>query len=228
MANHATGLCTVMADYDLLDMCCAACTEIDECESSPCVNGATCMDALAAYTCECTEGWTGAICDEVWVLPDQCLEGTFMVSAANATSSCEAPRCRSINEGTKYCYQCSVCSEGFTHVADCVPERNNSRDGSDTVCIRKYCTKSGVSVGCQTGANCFPCAATMCDPFPDISLLPHATSTCVTGTIYPFPASCVVTCDTGWTASSGISETTYSCQPDGSWVAVRPLICNGV
>ena len=83
------------------------------------------------------EGWTGTICDEVWVVPDECLEGTYIVSADNATSSCEAPRCRPINDETAYCYECSVCGEGFTHVADCVPERNNSRDGSDTVCVRE-------------------------------------------------------------------------------------------
>ena len=47
---------------------------------------------------------------------------------------------RAINDNEAYCYQCSVCEEGFTHVADCVPERNNSRDGSDTVCARKLST----------------------------------------------------------------------------------------
>lgn len=137
VANHAAGLCTLLAQYELLDLCCAACTAVDECASSPCENGATCVDGLATYTCECADGWTGIICDEVWVVPDECLEGTYIVSADNATSSCEAPRCRSINDGTAYCYVCSVCGEGFTHVADCVPERNNSRDGSDTVCVRE-------------------------------------------------------------------------------------------
>jgi hypothetical protein len=140
VANHIEGMCANLAQYELLEMCCAACTAIDECESSPCTNGATCVDAVAAYTCECAEGWTGTICDEVWVVPDECLEGTYIVSAANATSGCEAPRCRAINDNEAYCYQCSVCEEGFTHVADCVPERNNSRDGSDTVCARKLST----------------------------------------------------------------------------------------
>lgn len=154
VANHRPGLCSTLASYELLGLCCAACTAVDECGSSPCMNGAVCVDAVAAYTCECAEGWTGAICDEVLVLPDECLEGTFLVSAANATSSCDAPRCRSINDGTAYCYECSVCGEGFTHAADCVLERNNSRDGSDTVCVRKYCAKTPGRGGCCQADLC--------------------------------------------------------------------------
>ena len=76
-------------------------------------------------------------------------------------------------------------------------------------------------------ANVLVIAATMCDPFPNISSLPHAATSCVTDTIYPFPASCTVMCDTGWTASSGVSETSYVCQPDGSWVNTRAVVCNG-
>ena len=36
---------------------------VDECQSSPCNNGATCMDGIASYTCTCTPGWVGDNCN---------------------------------------------------------------------------------------------------------------------------------------------------------------------
>ena len=38
--------------------------EIDECESSPCENGATCQDEIDSFTCQCAEGYTGVTCSE--------------------------------------------------------------------------------------------------------------------------------------------------------------------
>jgi EYS protein len=38
--------------------------EIDECESSPCQNGAICLDKIAAYACICPVGFTGPNCEE--------------------------------------------------------------------------------------------------------------------------------------------------------------------
>lgn len=38
-------------------------TNIDECTSDPCVNGATCQDGNNGYTCRCLPGFTGAHCD---------------------------------------------------------------------------------------------------------------------------------------------------------------------
>ena len=35
---------------------------IDECDSSPCLNDGTCTDGLASYTCACRHGWTGPQC----------------------------------------------------------------------------------------------------------------------------------------------------------------------
>ena len=37
---------------------------INECESEPCANGATCKDELAAYLCRCVTGYTGLQCDK--------------------------------------------------------------------------------------------------------------------------------------------------------------------
>ena len=37
--------------------------DIDECASSPCQNGGTCIDSLNAYTCNCIPGYEGDNCE---------------------------------------------------------------------------------------------------------------------------------------------------------------------
>ena len=37
--------------------------EINECISSPCMNGASCADAVKSYTCGCVDGYTGTHCE---------------------------------------------------------------------------------------------------------------------------------------------------------------------
>lgn len=32
-------------------------TDINECESSPCLNGGNCTDKIASYSCACLEGY---------------------------------------------------------------------------------------------------------------------------------------------------------------------------
>ena len=39
-------------------------TNIDECEPGPCLNGATCIDGIAKYTCECRPGFEGVNCEK--------------------------------------------------------------------------------------------------------------------------------------------------------------------
>ena len=37
--------------------------DINECTSSPCMNGATCTDAVNSYTCGCVAGYMGTDCE---------------------------------------------------------------------------------------------------------------------------------------------------------------------
>ena len=39
-------------------------SEIDECRSFPCQNGATCVDGMNSYQCMCASGWTGLRCTD--------------------------------------------------------------------------------------------------------------------------------------------------------------------
>ena len=38
-------------------------SDVNECASAPCKNGATCVDLLAHYRCDCAPGFTGVTCE---------------------------------------------------------------------------------------------------------------------------------------------------------------------
>ena len=55
--------CSCDAGY-VLNVDGAACDDVDECEGvgEVCLNGGSCVDGIATYTCDCTSGWYGADC----------------------------------------------------------------------------------------------------------------------------------------------------------------------
>ena len=38
-------------------------SDIDECVSEPCANGATCNDGVNHFDCSCVDGYTGRVCE---------------------------------------------------------------------------------------------------------------------------------------------------------------------
>ena len=50
-------------------------SDINECDSNPCLNGATCVNNLNSYSCTCVPGYEG----------DQCETGVFTVSVSLLT-----------------------------------------------------------------------------------------------------------------------------------------------
>ncbi|KAM6980927.1 fibulin-7 [Aplochiton taeniatus] len=60
----------------------ATCRDINECASSPCMNGGTCVDEVNQFSCTCTKGWAGATC--------QSPVPTFFVTITN-TSAAASP-----------------------------------------------------------------------------------------------------------------------------------------
>ena len=38
-------------------------TDIDDCASTPCMNGGTCFDGIFDYSCSCSSGFTGDSCE---------------------------------------------------------------------------------------------------------------------------------------------------------------------
>ncbi|XP_781372.4 uncharacterized protein LOC575916 [Strongylocentrotus purpuratus] len=57
---------------DLMACTPLTCTDIDECESGPCMNGGTCNDLVNGYTCNCRAGFTGVFCQ---ININECLSG---------------------------------------------------------------------------------------------------------------------------------------------------------
>lgn len=43
-------------------------SDIDECQSSPCLYGGNCVDDVNGYTCECIDGYDGVICETGFLL----------------------------------------------------------------------------------------------------------------------------------------------------------------
>ena len=39
------------------------CTDIDECDSDPCLNSGTCFDQIDGFICQCQEGYAGDVCE---------------------------------------------------------------------------------------------------------------------------------------------------------------------
>ena len=46
-----------------LTCCFIACLDIDDCINATCRNGASCVDGLNIYTCNCVAGFTGNHCE---------------------------------------------------------------------------------------------------------------------------------------------------------------------
>lgn len=71
------------------------CSEnVNECDSSPCLNGGTCQDAVNNYTCICAPLFTGTRCqltfDPCSFVNNPCLnDGACVVSADGATCECQ-------------------------------------------------------------------------------------------------------------------------------------------
>lgn len=38
--------------------------DIDECDNNPCQNGGRCTNVDGSFSCSCTDGWKGSVCDQ--------------------------------------------------------------------------------------------------------------------------------------------------------------------
>uniref|UniRef100_A0ABM5EV90 Fibulin-7-like n=1 Tax=Pogona vitticeps TaxID=103695 RepID=A0ABM5EV90_9SAUR len=77
-----------------------SCKNIDDCASSPCAHGGTCVDGVHRYSCLCPSGWSGSTCQAP-------LHPYGMTH--NASSFSRQPRCADGLLGSR---QCS-CDVGF-------------------------------------------------------------------------------------------------------------------
>ena len=81
--------------------------DINECNSNPCYNGATCNDLVARYTCTCVAGWIGDHCE---IERDEC-QSTPCQNNATCLDRFNAYRCTCTNgwEGTNCAHDIDEC-----------------------------------------------------------------------------------------------------------------------
>jgi hypothetical protein len=64
-------------------------TDVDDCHSSPCVNGGTCIDGVASFTCTCAGSFVGATCSHV-------SQPTPTIDVYASSQGCNTPTCSSL------------------------------------------------------------------------------------------------------------------------------------
>ena len=216
-ANNNPGVCMLLNVSGMLDLCCASCLAIDECESNPCLNGGVCHapNTSVSYSCDCakfppgttTDGrdvsgipaFDGHNCENGFVPREICPADYYITEAANDTEAyarigCWPPTCHEINDGDERCRQCTVCGPGYTFTDPCT-------NVTDTVCV-----------------------PTVCQPFPGVHDL-NVHTDCEEGAVYPYPHPCLYACDEGWASPIGETVTQVVCHADTSWSIPNPITC---
>jgi hypothetical protein len=156
--------CTCTVGYSSVDAG-VTCSDIDECNSSPCANGAECADGVDSFSCACAAGYSGDTCadniDECSSVP--CLNGAACTDAVAAFScTCAAgyhgPACgEDIDEcGSFPCANDGACTDGIdTFTCACAAGYS---DGTCTTDIDDCVSSPCVNGACTDGVNAFSCA----------------------------------------------------------------------
>ncbi|WAR08688.1 FBP1-like protein, partial [Mya arenaria] len=169
------------------------CEDINECLSNLCKNGATCVDEVNSYTCQCVDGYDGTFCEQSQ-LGDTC-SGDSGVCANIVLGECSGIEC--------------VCQSGHykTGPATCSPidcgtlasPNNGAVDQTDGTTVTKIAVFS-----CNTGYALNDCGVPVSIANGDVSY-PDVTLVGATATY---------SCTQGYTLSG---SATSVCQTDGTW-----------
>ncbi|XP_023187804.1 fibulin-7-like isoform X1 [Xiphophorus maculatus] len=93
------------------------CRDFNECASSPCLNGGTCVDEMNQFSCVCAKGWAGETCQSpvptFFITTTNTSAGSTLgastLPAATAGAYVRPSRC-TIVQGTTHC----TCEPGYT------------------------------------------------------------------------------------------------------------------
>eukprot|EP00050_Salpingoeca_kvevrii_P022370 m.125374 g.125374 ORF g.125374 m.125374 type:complete len:2043 (+) comp9689_c0_seq2:185-6313(+) len=128
---------------------------IDDCQHSLCLNGATCVDGINSFTCSCAAGFTGTFCEDNI---DECNGvnchlGTCIDGINSFTCDCQVGRIGTFCE--------SYCSEG-SFGAGCAESCS---------CVHGHCDPVTGECFCESGFSGVTCSDTGDDPFPWLMVL---------------------------------------------------------
>uniref|UniRef100_A0A3Q3WST1 Fibulin 7 n=1 Tax=Mola mola TaxID=94237 RepID=A0A3Q3WST1_MOLML len=128
-----------------------ACRYINECASSPCLNGGTCVDEVNHFFCVCAKGWSGVTCQS----PLQ----TYIDECELFHNGQAGKLCLHACVNTPGGYRCS-CPAGYNVTRDgrsckdideCATRQNNCT--KDQTCINTYGSFQCVRVDCPKIPN---------------------------------------------------------------------------
>ncbi|XP_038066441.1 low-density lipoprotein receptor-related protein 1-like [Patiria miniata] len=202
--------------------------EPNYCDSSPCLNGATCEDIVNGFVCHCPSGFSGVTCFENPCSSLPCMNGgTCSSSSAGFTCRCpphyEGPTCAldpcsslpCVNGGT-----CSSSSAGFT--CQCPPHYEGPTCALDP-CSSLPCVNGGTCSSSSAGFTC------RCPPHyegPTCALfvgcnapfLPNHVRLLKNVTVFAPGEEATFTCDRGYSIKGSSSHNvSRACLADGTW-----------
>ena len=170
------------------------CTNTDDCANSPCQNGATCVDGVNTFSCDCTgTGYSGTLCDQdidecASSEPDPCVAGaTCTNTPGDYACECAGGKVgdgRTDGDGCAcdngYVFVINACTDIPESVSSC-PGRVNDLNGQTVSVDVAEATlgEGGNRLWCQmtinegTPSSVFPCTADAEQRIIDVTALPE-------------------------------------------------------
>nr|CAD7415167.1 unnamed protein product [Timema poppensis] len=144
-------------------------TNWDECWSSPCGNGATCVDGVATFNCSCPPGFAGPTCEEDVdeCQSNPCFNNGICQDGVNGYSCtclpgyqgvlCEVDIAVCNMTGVSLCINGGVCIEGPGDTFSCACLQGWTGQICETAvdeCVSSPCQNGGVCVDLFAGYSC--------------------------------------------------------------------------
>ena len=183
------------------------CVSLDDCAPNPCLNGGTCADGVASYTCACAPGYSGATCainiDDCD--PNPCLNGGTCADGVDSyTCSCAsgyggADCATNIDDcAPNPCLNGGTCADGVaSYTCECAPGYSGATCATNIDdCAPNPCLNNGT---CTDGVGSYTCA---CAPG-------YGGATCAINIDDCAPNPCL----NGGTCTDGVDSYTCECAP---------------
>ncbi|XP_045201085.2 sushi, von Willebrand factor type A, EGF and pentraxin domain-containing protein 1-like [Mercenaria mercenaria] len=183
------------------------CISVNHCSSTPCMNGATCVNLLGDYRCDCAQGWSGQLC-ETDVQPPvvyECSDNVIL----NATKST-----------VQYNWTIPVFTDPMgteLNITSNISPGFMFTWGDHTVTYSATKLLNGLQTNCTFQVKIRP---TPCD---DLNVPVNGTRIC-NGWRTDYGRICMMTCLQNYTLGPSFSFRTWrTCGASGTWIPATPF-----